>query len=63
MTGPRRRAPPRRWNSTKRWRSPTATTRAIEAGGDDVNSHFHYVDDARRNHDVWMLDAFSAWNE
>ncbi|MGD0640844.1 MAG: glycosyltransferase [Roseiarcus sp.] len=35
----------------------------IEAGGEDVNSHFHYVDDARRNHDVWMLDAFSAWNE
>jgi len=35
----------------------------IEAGGEDVNSHFHYVDDARRGHDVWMLDAFSAWNE
>ena len=35
----------------------------IEAGVDDVNSHFHYVDEARRNHEVWMLDAISAWNQ
>jgi cellulose synthase/poly-beta-1,6-N-acetylglucosamine synthase-like glycosyltransferase/spore germination protein YaaH/peptidoglycan/xylan/chitin deacetylase (PgdA/CDA1 family) len=35
----------------------------IDASVDDVNSHLHYVDDARRNHDVWMLDAISAWNE
>ena len=31
--------------------------------GDDGNSHFQYVDDARRNHDVWLLDGLSAWNE
>jgi cellulose synthase/poly-beta-1,6-N-acetylglucosamine synthase-like glycosyltransferase/spore germination protein YaaH/peptidoglycan/xylan/chitin deacetylase (PgdA/CDA1 family) len=35
----------------------------IEAAGEDVNSHFQYVDNAGRDHDVWMLDAISAWNQ
>ncbi len=30
---------------------------------DDGESHFRYVDTAGRNHDVWLLDALSAWNE
>ena len=35
----------------------------IEADGDDVNSHFRYVDEERHSHEVWMLDALSAWNQ
>ena len=35
----------------------------VEAGEQDVNSHFHYVDEDGLNHDVWMLDAVSAWNQ
>ena len=36
----------------------------VEADGDDLNSHFEYTDeDTRQKHEVWFLDAISAWNQ
>ncbi len=34
----------------------------ITAGGDDVNSHYAYRD-SDGQHQVWMLDAVSGWNQ
>lgn len=35
----------------------------VETDKDSINSHFSYVDEKGDNHDVWLLDAVSLWNQ
>ena len=35
----------------------------VQARAPDLNPHFSYADQAGRRHQVWFLDAVSAWNE
>lgn len=35
----------------------------IQAAADNLNSHFIYDDELKQKHEVWFLDAVSAWNQ
>lgn len=39
------------------------TSAKILAEEEDLNSHFSYSDSQNQQHEVWFLDALSAWNQ
>lgn len=35
----------------------------IATVGDSMNPRFHYLDDQKQTHEVWLLDAVTIWNQ